>query len=122
MNKLVLAALITTVSAAPFAAFAANVAKSTESAPVAAPATAPVATTVTTPTPAATPDIKKEEVKKEEVKTVAGELKDGTKIETTGDKVEVIGKDGKKSPAPDGEHTMKDGSTITTKGGMIVKK
>ncbi len=109
MNKLVLATLITTVAAAPFAAFAADTAKPAESAPVAAPAT-PSA-------PAATP-----EVKKEEVKTVAGELKDGTKIETTGDKVEVIGKDGKKSPAPDGEHTLKDGSKITTKGGMIVKK
>ncbi len=59
---------------------------------------------------------------KEEVKTVAGELKDGTKIEITGDKVEVVGKDGKKSPAPDAEHTLKDGSKVTTKGGMIVKK
>ena len=45
-----------------------------------------------------------------------------TKIEITGDKVEVIGKDGKKSPAPDGEHTLKDGSKLTTKGGMVVKK
>ncbi len=107
MNKFVLAALITTVAAAPFAAFAADTAKPAESAPVAAPAT---------------PEVKKEEVKKEEVKTVAGELKDGTKIEITGDKVEVIGKDGKKSPAPDGEHTLKDGSKVTTKGGMIVKK
>ncbi len=100
MNKLVLAALITSVAAAPFTAFAVDAPKSE------APAvTAPVAS------PA-----------KEEVKTVAGELKDGTKIETTGDKVEVIGKDGKKTPAPDGEHTLKDGSKLTTKGGLVVKK
>ncbi len=102
MNKLVLAALITSVAAAPFAAFAVDAPKS--EAPAAA-VTAPVAA------PA-----------KEEVKTVAGELKDGTKIETTGDKVEIIGKDGKKSPAPDGEHTLKDGSKLTTKGGLVVKK
>jgi hypothetical protein len=102
MNKLVLAAIITTVAAAPFAAFAADAPKAAE----------PVATTATSPTTAV----------KEEVKTVVGELKDGTKIETTGEKVEFIGKDGKKTPAPDGEHTLKDGSKITTKGGMIVKK
>lgn len=101
MNKLVLAALITTVSAVPFAVLANEAVKTAEPAAV----TAPVAT------PA-----------KEEVKTVANELKDGTKIEITGDKVEVIGKDGKKSPAPDAEHTLKDGSKVTTKGGMIVKK
>ena len=106
MNKLVLAALLTTV-ASPFAAFAADAVKSSE------PASAP-AVQATAPA--------KEEVKKEEVKTVAGELKDGTKIEITGDKVEVIGKDGKKSPAPDGEHTLKDGSKLSTKGGMVVKK
>lgn len=112
MNKLVLAALFTTV-ASPFAAFAADAVKPSEPAAVTAPVAAPVAA------PA------REEVKtvaKEEVKTVAGELKDGTKIETTGDKVEFIGKDGKKSPAPDGEHTLKDGSKLTTKGGLVVKK
>lgn len=101
MNKIILAALITTVSITSFAAFAYEAAKPAE--PVAAPAAALTAV-------------------KEEVKTVAGELKDGTKIEITGDKVEVVGKDGKKSPAPDGEHTLKDDSKVTTKGGMIVKK
>ncbi len=101
MNKIILAALITTVSITSFAAFAYEAAKPAE--PVAAPAAALAAV-------------------KEEVKTVAGELKDGTKIEITGDKVEVVGKDGKKSPAPDGEHTLKDDSKVTTKGGMIVKK
>ncbi len=102
MNKLVLAALVTSVSAVSFAAFANEAPKTSEPAAVTAPA--------------------KEEVKKEEVKAVAGELKDGTKIEITGDKVEVIGKDGKKSPAPDGEHVLKDGSKLTTKGGLVVKK
>lgn len=106
MNKLILATIITTVSAAPFAVFAADAAKGSE----------PVAVTKET-----APTVTKE-VAKEEVKTSVGELKDGTKIETTGDKVEVIGKDGKKTPAPDGEHTLKDGSKIVTKGGMIVKK
>lgn len=101
MNKIILAALITTVSITSFAAFAYEAAKPAE--PVAAPAAALAAV-------------------KEEVKTVAGELKDGTKIEITGDKVEVVGKDGKKTPAPDGEHTLKDDSKVTTKGGMIVKK
>ncbi len=110
MNKLVLAALLTTV-ASPFAAFAADAVKPSE--PVTAPVAAPAVQA---------PAVAKEEAKKEEVKTVAGELKDGTKIEITGDKVEVIGKDGKKSPAPDGEHTLKDGSKLTTKGGMVVKK
>ncbi|MEQ1705239.1 MAG: hypothetical protein ABL867_04625 [Rickettsiales bacterium] len=105
MNKIILAALITTVSITSFAAFAYEAAKPAE--PVAAPAAAPAAALAAV---------------KEEVKTVAGELKDGTKIEITGDKVEVVGKDGKKSPAPDGEHTLKDDSKVTTKGGMIVKK
>jgi len=106
MNKIILAALITTVSITSFAAFAYEAAKPAE--PVAAPvAAAPAAALAAV---------------KEEVKTVAGELKDGTKIEITGDKVEVVGKDGKKTPAPDGEHTLKDDSKVTTKGGMIVKK
>lgn len=107
MNKLVLASLIASVAAAPFAAFANEPAKVAE--PVAAAVAAPTVTTTTTET-------------KVEVKTVAAELKDGTKIEITGDKVEVVGKDGKKTPAPDAEHTLKDGSKVTTKGGMIIKK
>ena len=94
MNKIILAALIAT---APFAAFASEAPKAAEPAPAAM--TAPA-----------------------EVKVVAGELKDGTKIEITGDKVEVVGKDGAKTAAPDGEHTLKDGTKVTTKGGMIVKK
>jgi hypothetical protein len=94
MNKLVLAAIISTVASAPFAAFANDAAKT------------PAATSATATNSAA----------------ATHELQDGTKIEVIGDKVEVIGKDGKKTPAPDGEHTLKDGSKITTKGGLIVKK
>lgn len=105
MNKIILAALITTASAISFMAYANEPVKSEPAAVTAPAAEAPAAVAA-----------------KEEVKTVAGELKDGTKIETTGDKVEVVGKDGKKTPAPDGEHTLKDGSKITVKGGMLVKK
>lgn len=50
------------------------------------------------------------------------ELKDGTKIEIVdGTKVEVVAKDGKKTPAPDATHELKDGTKVTTKGGVIVK-
>ncbi len=49
------------------------------------------------------------------------ELKDGTKVEVLGEAVSVIGKDGNKTPAPDGTHELKDGSKVTTKGGKIVK-
>jgi hypothetical protein len=108
MKKLALASLLITV-ASPFAAFA------NEPAPAAAPATTSAVTA-----PATTPATTAPAVA--EVKPVAAELKDGTKIEITGDKVEVVGKDGKKTPAPDAEHTLKDGSKVTTKGGVIVKK
>lgn len=50
------------------------------------------------------------------------ELKDGTKVKIEGEKVFVIGKDGKEAPAPDGTHVLKDGKTLTTKGGMVVKQ
>jgi len=49
------------------------------------------------------------------------ELQDGTKVEIKGEEVFVIGKDGKATPAPDGAHVAKDGTTINTKGGKIVK-
>ncbi len=118
MNKLVLATLITSISAAPFAAFAADAVKATTDATVKVDSPA-------TPTPAPTGVAAPAEIVKDKVvaKTAAAhELKDGTKIEITGDKVEVIGKDGKKTAAPDGDHVLKDGSTIHVKGGMIVKK
>jgi hypothetical protein len=53
---------------------------------------------------------------------VQAELKDGTKVKIAGEKVFVIGKDGKEVPAPDGTHQLKDGKTVTTKGGMVVKQ
>ena len=102
MNKLVLVSLIASVAAAPFAAFAND--------PVVTAPASPAANAVHETAAAVA------------VKPVEAELKDGTKIEITGEKVEVVGKDGKKTPAPDAEHTLKDGTKVTTKGGMIVKK
>lgn len=48
------------------------------------------------------------------------ELKDGSKIEVLGESVAVINEDGSKAPAPDGTHTLADGTTITTKDGHKV--
>lgn len=47
-------------------------------------------------------------------------LKDGTKISIEGQNVFVVSDDGTKTPAPDGVHSLADGSTITTKGGTLV--
>ena len=52
---------------------------------------------------------------------VAAELQDGTKIEILGDMVSVVAADGTKTPAPDAEHTLKDGTKVKTMGGKIVK-
>lgn len=49
------------------------------------------------------------------------ELKDGTQVKVEGENVFVIAADGSSTPAPDGAHVTKDGETITTKGGKIVK-
>lgn len=49
------------------------------------------------------------------------ELKDGTKVEVAGESVSVVNADGTKTPAPDGTHELKDGTTVTTKGGKIAK-
>lgn len=46
-------------------------------------------------------------------------LKDGTKISIEGQNVFVVSDDGTKTPAPDGVHSLADGSTITTKGGTL---
>lgn len=48
-------------------------------------------------------------------------LKDGTKIAIEGDMVSVVGADGAKTAAPDGEHELHDGTKVTTKEGKIVK-
>lgn len=47
-------------------------------------------------------------------------LKDGTKISIEGENIFIVSDDGTKSLAPDGVHTMADGTTLTTKGGKLV--
>lgn len=47
-------------------------------------------------------------------------LKDGTKVVIEGDMVSVVGADGVKTSAPDGEHELADGTKVTTMGGKIV--
>ena len=59
----------------------------------------------------------------ETTKPVTAELSDGTKIEISGDnEVTAINADGTKNPAPDGVLTLKDGVTITVKGGKKVSQ
>ncbi len=52
---------------------------------------------------------------------VEHELEDGTKVSVEGDMVSVVAADGTKTPAPDGEHKAKDGTTLTVKEGKLVK-
>ena len=47
-------------------------------------------------------------------------LTDGTKIVVEGDMVSIMGADGSKTPAPDGEHMLSDGTTLKTMGGKVV--
>ncbi len=47
-------------------------------------------------------------------------LKDGTKVSVEGESVFVVGADGAKTPAPDGEHELADGTKLTTKDGKTV--
>ena len=47
-------------------------------------------------------------------------LKDGTKVSIEGENVFVVGADGAKTPAPDGEHELADGSKVKTAGGKLV--
>lgn len=47
-------------------------------------------------------------------------LKDGTKVVIEGDMVSVVGADGAKTAAPDGEHELADGTKVSTKDGKIV--
>lgn len=49
------------------------------------------------------------------------ELEDGTKVSIEGDVVSVVAADGTKTAAPDGEHKLKDGTTVTVKEGKLVK-
>lgn len=48
-------------------------------------------------------------------------LKDGTKVSVEGDSVFVVGADGAKTPAPDGEHELADGTKLKTMGGKVAK-
>lgn len=45
------------------------------------------------------------------------ELQDGTKLEIAGDNVSIVAADGTKTPAPDGKHVLKDGTSIDVKNG-----
>ncbi len=54
-----------------------------------------------------------------EVKEVT--LKDGTKVSIEGESVFVVGADGAKTPAPDGEHELADGTKVKTAAGKVVK-
>jgi hypothetical protein len=56
----------------------------------------------------------------EAVAPVEHTLKDGTKVVVEGDVVSVVGADGTKTPAPDGEHELADGTKLTTKEGKVV--
>ncbi len=47
-------------------------------------------------------------------------LKDGTKVVIEGDAVSVVGADGAKTAAPDGEHELADGTKVTVKDGKLV--
>ncbi|MCB1784412.1 MAG: hypothetical protein KDI13_10515 [Alphaproteobacteria bacterium] len=56
----------------------------------------------------------------EEVVAEEHTLADGTKILVKADEVFVVGEDGVETPAPDGEHTLEDGTVVKTMEGKIV--
>lgn len=70
--------------------------------------------------PAAAAEVKAEAVAPVEVKEVT--LKDGTKVSIEGENVFVVGADGAKTPAPDAEHELADGTKVKTVGGKLVKE
>ncbi len=49
-------------------------------------------------------------------------LADGTKVHVKEGQVTVVGADGTETPAPDGEHTLADGTKIKTMGGVIAEE
>ncbi|MBL0318525.1 MAG: hypothetical protein IPP74_04435 [Alphaproteobacteria bacterium] len=106
MKKHLLVAILASAVAMP--AFAADKAAAEKGAEKAAQA--PAAQEHAAPAQAA---------KQQQAQTV--ELKDGTQIQIKGEEVFVVGKDAKLTPAPDGSHAAKDGSTINTKDGKIAK-
>lgn len=61
-----------------------------------------------------------------ESKFIDAVLKDGTKVKVDGDlvlgsSVMVVDVDGNEIPAPDAEHTLEDGTVVTTVGGVITE-
>lgn len=85
---------------------------------------APAVTTTTTVESTATGADVAVEVKTEVAAPVEYTLKDGTtKISVEGDNVFVVGADGTKTAAPDGDHeTSTEGVTLKVKDGMLVKE
>lgn len=69
--------------------------------------------------PAAAPAAEAHAAAPVEIKEVT--LKDGTKVSIEGDNVFVVAADGAKTPAPDGEHELADGTKVKTAGGKVVK-
>jgi hypothetical protein len=67
------------------------------------------------PTPAPAAEMAAPAVEAKEVT-----LKDGTKVVIEGDMVSVVGADGAKTAAPDGEHELADGTKVSTKDGKLV--
>ncbi|MCC6598732.1 MAG: hypothetical protein IT559_08080 [Alphaproteobacteria bacterium] len=47
-------------------------------------------------------------------------LADGTKVHVKGEEVFVVDAEGTETPAPDGVHTLADGTTLETLGGKVV--
>jgi 16S rRNA C1402 (ribose-2'-O) methylase RsmI len=54
------------------------------------------------------------------VETVEKKLQDGTVVHVKGEEVFVVAADGTETAAPDGVHTLEDGTTIETKDGKVV--
>ena len=69
---------------------------------------------------AATPEAAVEHAAEKAAEVKEAMLKDGTKVSIEGDMVSVVAEDGTKTPAPDGEHELADGTKVTTKEGKIV--
>ncbi|MFS4469114.1 XkdF-like putative serine protease domain-containing protein [Maribacter sp. 2210JD10-5] len=65
--------------------------------------------------------------KAEKIELATAELEDGTQIEYEGETLEegtaimIVSEDGEKSPAPDGEHTLKDGTKVSTEEGKVTE-
>jgi hypothetical protein len=55
------------------------------------------------------------------VEAVDAKLMDGTHVRIRGTNVSVVAEDGSETPAPDGVHTLENGATVETLGGVIVE-